>query len=272
MRTSLSQKEINQYERDGFVVLAGFMDAHELEEWRRATDEAIQARLALDDELSNKTSDAYYSRVFTQASGLRKIHEVMSQLVCDRGLAEVAATLAGVDGIRLWNEQALYKQPFANPTGWHLDAPYWSFDDRRALTAWIALDDATVENGCMWYLPGTHLTAAFDEVDIGSNVRGVLDLHPEWTNIESAAAPISAGGVIWHNGLIAHAAGANMTNGGRRAMTVAYMPDGVKYNGKRDSFVYTEEQAAAMAVGDVLDNEETNPLLWARSTAASTAG
>jgi ectoine hydroxylase-related dioxygenase (phytanoyl-CoA dioxygenase family) len=272
MRTSLSQAEIDQYRRDGFVVLAEFLDSDELEQWRRATDEAIEARLALDDELSNKASDPYYSRVFTQASGLRRVHEGMHRLVCDARIAEVAGRLAGVDGIRLWNEQALYKQPFANPTGWHLDVPYWSFDDRRALTAWIALDDATVENGCLWYLPGTHLTAGFDAVDIGPNLRGILDVHPEWRAIESAAAPVPAGGVVWHNGLVAHAAGANMTNGGRRAMTVAYMPDGVTYNGKRDEFVYTEGQAAAMAVGDVLDDEETNPLLWPRSTIAAIGG
>jgi ectoine hydroxylase-related dioxygenase (phytanoyl-CoA dioxygenase family) len=196
----------------------------------------------------------------------------MHRLVCDARIAEVAGRLAGVDGIRLWNEQALYKQPFANPTGWHLDVPYWSFDDRRALTAWIALDDATVHNGCLWYLPGTHLTAGFDAVDIGPNLRGILDVHPEWRAIESAAAPVPAGGVVWHNGLVAHAAGANMTNGGRRAMTVAYMPDGVTFNGKRDEFVYTEGQAAAMAVGDVLDDEETNPLLWPRSTIAAIGG
>jgi ectoine hydroxylase-related dioxygenase (phytanoyl-CoA dioxygenase family) len=272
VRTALSQAEIDRYRRDGFVVLADFLNTDELEEWRRVTDEAIDARLALDDELSNTSSDAYYSRVFTQASGLRKIHEGMNRLVCDSRVAEVAARLAGVDGIRLWNEQALYKHPFANPTGWHLDVPYWSFDDRRALTAWIALDDASVENGCMWYLPGSHLTPEFDAVDIGPNVRGVLDLHPEWSTIESAAAPVPAGGVVWHNGLVAHGAGANMTNGGRRAMTVAYMPDGVTYNGKRDEFVYTEEQAATMNVGDVLDNEETNPLLWSRSSLAPTGG
>jgi ectoine hydroxylase-related dioxygenase (phytanoyl-CoA dioxygenase family) len=270
VRTSLIRAEIDQYRRDGFVVLSDFLDAAELEDWRRATDEATSARLELDDELSNASSDPYYSQVFTQASGLRRIHEGMDRLVRDSRLAEIAGKLAGVDGIRLWNEQALYKRPFANPTGWHLDVPYWSFDDRRALTAWIALDDATIENGCLWYLPGTHLTAGFDPVEIGPTVRGILELHPEWSEIESVPAPVQAGGGIWHNGLIAHGAGANMTNRGRRAMTVAFMPDGVTYNGKRDEFVYTEEQAAAMSVGDVLDDEETNPLLWFSASLAST--
>jgi phytanoyl-CoA hydroxylase len=263
---AVSQAEIDAYRRDGFVAFPDFLDAVELEEWRRATDESIAARVDLADELSNTRSEQYYAGVFTQATGLRKIHDGMKRLVLDPRLAEVAARLAGVDSIRLWNEQALYKRPFANPTGWHLDCPYWSFSDRRAVTAWIALDDATLENGCMWYLPGTHLTAGFDAVDIGPNLRGILDVRPEWSSIESVAAPVPAGGVVWHNGLVAHAAGANMTNGGRRAMTVAYMPDGVTYNGKRDGFVYTAEQAAAMSVGDVLDNEETNPLLWSLSS------
>jgi ectoine hydroxylase-related dioxygenase (phytanoyl-CoA dioxygenase family) len=67
--------------------------------------------------------------------------------------------------------------------------------------------------------------------------------------------------------LIAHGAGANMTNGFRRAMTAAFMPDGAKFNGKRN--VLRDEDLARLKVGDVLDFADQNPLLWSRAKATA---
>lgn len=261
MRTTITDEEIERYRRDGFVLMPDFLSTQELEECRAVTERGVAARLERRDELSNAATDDYYQRVFTQVSGLVRVEEHMRDLLLGPGVGDVAAALTGVDRMRLWNDQALFKPPWGNPTAWHLDAPFWSFEDRRALTIWVALDDATVENGCLWYLPGTHRTARFEAFEIGSNLDGIFDTYPEWREIESIPAVLPAGGVVWHNGLIAHGAGANMTAAGRRAMTCAYMPDGVTYNGRRDDFVFTEEEAAAMRVGDALADDAINPLV-----------
>jgi phytanoyl-CoA hydroxylase len=260
-RTTVTDDEVARYRRDGFVLMPDFLSAAELEEWRLVCERGVQARLALRDELSNDGGDDYYRKVFAQVSGLVRIEPRMAELLLDPSLGDLAARLTGVDQMRLWNDQALFKPAWGNPTAWHLDAPYWSFDDRRALTVWVALDEATVENGCLWYLPRTHETARFDQFELGSNLGGIFDTYPEWRDIEAVPAVLPPGGAVWHNGLVAHGAGANMTPRGRRAMTCAYMPDGVTYNGKRDDFVFTEEQAAALAVGDLLADDRINPLV-----------
>ena len=72
----------------------------------------------------------------------------------DQRIGKMAAQLAGVDGIRIWHDQALIKRPWANPTAWHLDTPFWSFSDRNAISIWVALDNATLENGCLFFIPG----------------------------------------------------------------------------------------------------------------------
>jgi phytanoyl-CoA hydroxylase len=259
VRTTITQAEIDHYQQRGFVLMPDFLSPDELGEWREVTERGVKARLGLDDELSNAGTDDYYRKVFTQVSGLIRIEPRMAELLLDPQLGDVAAALTGVDQMRLWNDQALFKPPWGNPTAWHLDAPFWSFSDRRALTIWVALDEATVENGCLWYLPGTHRSARFDAFELGSNLGGIFDTYPEWRELDSVPAVLPAGGAVWHNGLVAHGAGANMTARGRRAMTCAYMPDGVTYNGKRDDFVYTEEQAAGMQPGDLLDDDATNP-------------
>jgi ectoine hydroxylase-related dioxygenase (phytanoyl-CoA dioxygenase family) len=181
----------------------------------------------------------------------------------DPRLGEMAATLAGVDGMRIWHDQALIKQPYGNPTAWHLDDPYWSFSSRDAISIWVALDDATLANGCMWYLPGSHKTATYDNSGIGFNMADLFKIYPAWRDIEAVPAPVPAGSAVFHNGLTAHAAGANMTPRPRRAMTCGYMPDGATFNGQRN--VLPEEYFKSLQVGDVLDDNKQNPLIWKRS-------
>ena len=186
----------------------------------------------------------------------------MRKLMLDARLGKLAADLAGVEGIRIWHDQALIKRPWANPTGWHLDNPYWSFHSRDAISLWVTLDDATLHNGCLYFLPGTHKLATFDNVGIGQNIGDLFKVYPAWAGRESAAAPMKAGSCSFHNALIAHGAGANMTPGFRRAMTCAYMPDGSTFNGKRN--ILPEAYFNSLTIGDVLDDEGQNPLVWHR--------
>src|ERR1043165_4317590 len=184
----------------------------------------------------------------------------MREIMFDPQLGEVSARLAGIDGIRIWHDQALIKPPYGNPTGWHLDNPYWSFSSRDAISIWVALDDATLGNGCMWYVPTTHKTARYENANIGQNMDGLFRIYPEWKPIDPVAAPVPAGTAVFHNGLTAHGAGANMTNRQRRAMTCAYMPDGSTFNGVKN--VLPDSYFNTLKVGDVLDDPKMNPLIW----------
>jgi phytanoyl-CoA hydroxylase len=263
MKTDLSPGQIEQYRRDGFVVIDGFLDRDELEHWRQTTEEAIQARLSLSEHLHNQVDpDAYYSQVFTQAIKLRDVHDGMRLIMDDPRLGKLAADLAGVDGIRIWHDQALFKPPFGNATAWHLDNPFWTFSSPDAISLWVALDDATLENGCLCYLPGTHRMARFEPTPIGANQRDLFKIYPEWLAIPSVATPCAAGSAVYHNGLVAHGAGANMTHRPRRAMTCAYMPDGSTFNGRRN--VLSEAYHNSLRIGDVIDRQDEVPLIYKR--------
>jgi ectoine hydroxylase-related dioxygenase (phytanoyl-CoA dioxygenase family) len=178
----------------------------------------------------------------------------------DQRIGEMAAKLAGVDGIRIWHDQALFKRPFANPTAWHLDTPFWSFADRNALSIWIALDDSTLENGCMYFVPQSYKQTGFENLGIGKNMGTIFEHYPELARVNPVATPLKAGSCTFHNGLTIHGAGPNMTNGFRRAMTCAYMPDGNVFNGQAN--ILPEDYRATLAVGDLLNNDEQNPLIY----------
>ena len=263
MKIELTPPQIQSYRDHGFIVLEDFLSSAELQEWRDAVDEAVGARgdVRLPGQNVPSKSD-YYDKVFKQRVNLWQTSERMKKIMLDERLGKLATELSGADGIRVWHDQALIKQPWANPTSWHLDVPYWSFDSRDALSIWVALDDATFENGCLFFLPGTHKTARFDNVGIGENMADIFNIYPEWRETKSIAAPMKAGSCSFHNGLVAHGAHANMTPGFRRAMTCAYMPDGCRFNGKQN--ILTKEQIARLKVGDLLNDDKQNPLLYSR--------
>lgn len=268
MKNTLSPEQVARYREHGFLVIENFLDSAELENWRTCTEEAVGVRLGTTFLHNQDDPDGYYAQVFQQALKLREVHEGMREIMDDPRLGKVAAELAGVEGIRIWHDQALIKPPFGNPTGWHLDNPFWSFYSKQAISIWVALDDATLGNGCLWYLPGTHNSARFEMTDINANQRALFKQYPEWFEIAPVACPCPAGSAIFHSGLSAHGAGSNMTNRPRRAMTCAYMPDGSTFNGQRN--VLPEGYFNSLKVGDPLDDDRVLPLIWSSRREVST--
>ncbi len=264
MRTEITKQEIDSYRKQGFVVLAGMFDAAELAAWREAVDEAVAARE--NSKLANadwQSGDSYYDKVFIQRLNLWQDSLKVRKLILDSRIGKIACDLEGVDGMRIWHDQALIKMPWANPTSWHLDDPYWSFSSPHATSIWIALDDATLENGCMFFIPGAHKHGRFDNVGIGDSMPDIFKAFPEYKEVRAVAAPMKAGSCSFHNGLLIHGANANMTPGWRRAMTCGFMPDGSTFNGK--SNILSKEQIAKLKIGDVLEDNRQNPLVFSRT-------
>jgi len=263
MKTRVTKAQVAAYQQDGFIALEDFLSAKELARWRAVTEDAVHQRLAERNGLTNQGNpEAYYAQVFTQCVRLADTHPGMAELMLDERLGKVAGTLAGVGGIRIWHDQALFKPPYGNPTAWHLDNPYWSFYSPNAISIWVALDDATLGNGCLWYLPGTHKTARYDNAGIGPNLADLFKVYPAWRTLDAVSVPVKAGAAVFHNGLVAHGAGANMTPRPRRAMTCAYMPDGSTFNGQKN--VLPDAYFKSLKPGDLIDDARQVPLIWKR--------
>ena len=268
MRSQLSVEQILSYRSNGFVVIDDFLDADELETWRSTLSEAVVNRrgkrfhddTVMADAFSADEQTEFYDKVFDQLVNLWQTDQAMEKLILDPRIGRMAAELAGVDGVRVWHDQALIKRPYANPTAFHLDVPYWSFTSRDAISIWVALDDATEANGCLYFFPGSHLETSTENVKIGQNVGAIFDVYPQFADRPAASGVMTAGSCSFHNGLTIHGAGANMTNGLRRAMTCAFMPDGAVFNGQQN--VLSDAQVAALRVGDRLDDPAQNPLVY----------
>jgi phytanoyl-CoA hydroxylase len=269
MNCQIDVNQINFFQENGFIVIEDFLSPDELEHWRTTVMNAVRKRNGQKmpgKDLKTGEADginedaAYYGKVFEQLLNLWQTDEGVKELMVDKRIGKMAAELSGADGIRIWHDQALFKRPWANPTSWHLDTPFWSFSDRKALSIWIALDDATPENGCLYFIPGSFRETTFENKGIGKNMDGIFEVYPQFAKAKSFAAPMKAGSCSFHNGLTIHGANANMTSGFRRAMTCAYMPDGNVFNGTAN--ILPDDYLETLKVGDMLNNEDQNPLIY----------
>lgn len=252
-----------RYREEGFVAHPGFLSPAEVAELKAAVLEAV-ATMGRNKVAGGgrdlKEGDSYYDKVFLQRLNLWRISETVKRFMLAPGLGRMLCELEGVEGFRVWHDQALIKEPYGNPTGWHLDNPYWSFSSRHAISVWIALEDATLANGCMWFAPGTQRFARFDNVNIGQDLGALFKLYPEMAKVDPVPVPMKAGDCSFHNGLTAHGAGANMTRGRRIAMTCAYMPVGSPFNGQQN--ILPDAYFRSLKKGDLLENDEWNPVVW----------
>lgn len=265
MKTNLASEQIEYYQTNGFLIYKNLLTPSEVSELKDAVLSAIetmgQSRISGDD-AHLIDGDAYFDRVYTQRLNLWRINSTVKSYLQSKQLGAMLAQLEGLDKIRVWHDQALIKEPFANPTNLHLDNPYWSFDSKNAITIWIAIEDATPENGCLCFLPKSHEIADIKNVGPSEEFGSLLKLYPEMRAISPVVAPMKAGDCSFHNGLTAHGAGVNMTTSRRIAITCAYMPDDMAYNGQRN--VLPTAYWNSIKVGDILNNDEFNPLIYSK--------
>ena len=144
--------------------------------------------------------------------------EFARRFVADPKLAGIARDLVGPD-VRLYWEQSVYKQPHgAEPVLWHQDNGYTYVDPQAYLTCWIAITDATPENGCIAVMPGAHRqgTLAHEHTAVGEECWG------DWAR--AVEVPVTAGSVVVFSSLTPHATKRNRTDAVRKAYIVQYAP------------------------------------------------
>ncbi len=269
MRDSINQEDIDFYRKYGFVRIRALLNPDEVARLREHQDRAIQQRgeyRFADRDILSKERPAI-DRMFVQRLNLWRDYAPIREFTLSPQIAKIAADLAGVDAIRLWHDAAFDKQAWANPTFWHYDAAYWSFNSPQALTVWVALSESNKDNGGLHFMPGSHLEMSYELPNIPEDcVGGLFELkgYEHWADRESVSLPLNPGDCTFHSGLTLHGSGANMTPHRRVGWTCAFMPDGALFNGRPN--VLPVDYLSQLKVGDRLANDDFNPLLYKRSS------
>jgi hypothetical protein len=151
----------------------------------------------------------------------------LDALIDDARLWEPCASAIGAQAVSLFSDKLNFKRPGGAPFPWHQDTPYWAFGCAhldRLVSVLFYLDDATLENGCLWVIPGSHgrgCIPCFE--DRGTLGRLYTDLEA-LDAVEPVALEARGGSVVFFHGDLVHGSRSNRTQQSRRALVLTYQP------------------------------------------------
>jgi ectoine hydroxylase-related dioxygenase (phytanoyl-CoA dioxygenase family) len=219
---AVTTEQARQYDEDGFFVLEDALGPSDLEALIGAIDPFERRQADALRELEGGRFFIARADEITFTTHLVLQSAVLRAFTCSPVLADVCADLVGPD-VRLYWDQAVYKKPGTeSPFPWHQDNGYAFVEPQQYLTCWVALTDATEQNGCPWVVPGLHRrgTLAHEFSDIGF----VCLRDPD----AAVAVPVRAGSIVVFSSLTPHSTGPNRTGEVRKAYIVQYAPCGAE--------------------------------------------
>lgn len=260
----LNAEQIARYRSQGFIKLPGVLPADLLEHFRNQ----ITRRVLELNELKNLDWEKRdtYQKAFIQVMNLWRQDEAIRQFVFSRRMAGIAGELMGAPGVRLYHDQALYKEPSrgsAGHTPWHADQYYWPIDTPLTTTAWIPLHAVPLEMGPLAFAPFSQNLVQGRNLNISDDSeKNIADLLRQ-TGHETSETPFAAGEVSFHAGWTYHRAGANRTDRPREVMTMIYLSSDARVTQPRNPHQENDLKTwmPGLKPGDPAASL-INPLLW----------
>ena len=270
----LDPDTVAAFRRDGFVRVQGLLSAEEVAAYRVVVEHAVAEHNREARALADRDA---FGKAFLQTQQLRLRDPQVARLAMSRRLAGAAGQLMGVDGVRVFHDQALFKEPVDasmpdNPTPWHQDLYYWPFDDETACGVWLPLVDIEPDMGVLRYATGSHRNGYLG-APISEESQAYYNTWIAEHGIEVVdMTPMRAGDALFHYGWTLHAAKANRSSTLRQAMTVSYFADGMRVGQMTNKEKEHDRQVylAGRPVGAVADSE-LNTLLWSSPEATPAA-
>ena len=218
----ITPKQIKFFESEGFLALDNILNNQDIEFYSKTYNAFINDEFDTSDLRSDLSgSEDQASELITQIMLPSRVYPDLLDYPMHKTSLAIAQNLLGNDMI-LDFDMLINKAPFTNqPTPWHQDAAYWiDMPDKRALSIWFAIDEATLENGCMWYTPKSHKFPLRDHYQpVG---KGALQC--QGTEEESTAVPLKSGSCSIHHGHTLHFSRGNSTSKNRRAFILNFRP------------------------------------------------
>ena len=261
----LSDERIAEFRRDGCTVVRGLCTKEEMASVRSKIVEAVADRSKDVGPLSGRSGT--YGRAFLQVENIWRTVPSVGDFTLSPRFAEVAARLVGVPGMRLYHDQALFKEPGGGLTPWHQDQGYWPLRGWGPVTMWMPLVDLTSEmGGSMSFARGScHLALEDLEISDDSQSGGERMVDENRLDVVNFG-PLAAGDATFHAGWTLHRAEENTSTAMREVMTVIYFPDGMRVAPPENRRQASDlgRWLPGCAPGD-LAASELNPLLYSET-------
>lgn len=224
----LSLEQIASYRENGHTLLRGVVSPAEMAVYGPAI---VEATMRYNTETRRLEERDTYKKAFLQIMNLwtRDDTHAVRRFVLARRFAKIAAELMGMERVRLYHDQALFKEAGGGYTPWHQDHHYWPLDTDRTITMWMPLVDVTPEMGVMRFASRSHTGGYLGEFAISDASEAVFQAFIAERGFRlSQPQPMAAGDATFHSGWTLHTAAPNTTSTIRKVMTIIYYPDGTR--------------------------------------------
>lgn len=149
----LSPAQIEEFRTKGHTLTRGLLNEEEAKAYH---DVIVKAAEKYNTEKRKMEDRDTYGKAFLQIMNLWRNDEQVRRFVLAKRFAKVAAELLGVENVRIYHDQALFKEPGGGPTPYHQDQYYWPIDSEKTITMWMPLVDITVDMGMLTFASGSH--------------------------------------------------------------------------------------------------------------------
>lgn len=256
----VSENQISDFQKNGHILLPEVATFEEISFYRPKISETVYNYSTENRKLSERDT---YGKAFLQITNLWERDEAAKEFVFIKKFAQIAADLLGVEKVRLYHDQALFKEPGGGHTPWHQDQFYWNLDTNKTVTMWMTLVDISTEMGTMKFANKSHQNGLIENISISDESDEVFVKYIAENNLEIFQPKfMKAGDATFHTGLTIHCADANQTEKAREVMTIIYFADGTRIAEPINKFQEIDHRVwlDSIAVGE-LANGTLNPIM-----------
>lgn len=256
----ISSEQIEQFSRDGHILLKDVLSPELLAEWGPKIEAAV-ARRSEEQAKIPLVERTLYNKAFLQITNLWESNDELISFLFNKCLARIAAELLQVDGVRMYHDQALFKEPGGGFTPWHTDQRYWPVSSDRNITAWIPLCDVPMEKGPLEFCSGSQRILENRELAISARSEEKIDKMVKLSDMPVSVQPFNLGDVSFHYGATFHRAGPNNTDSMRSVMTVIYVDKAMKMDICERNQGDAKRWCPGCKNGEPMASD-LNPILW----------
>jgi ectoine hydroxylase-related dioxygenase (phytanoyl-CoA dioxygenase family) len=257
---SVTPAQVKYFSENGFIKIKNIFDASVIDYMNIVISKEV-------DRLNNQQIPLEerdtYGKAFLQIMNLWTHTSAVKDIVFSKKIAQIATGLMQTTGVRLYHDQALFKEPKGGHTPWHADQYYWPLATENTVTAWIPLQATPLNYGPLEFSAGSNRLTAGRDKQISDESQAFLEAELKNQKFEHVIEPFDVGEISFHRGWLYHRAGPNVSGNMRKVMTMIYMD--------KDTVLKTPENHNQQAdwdawcpgatVGEIV-NTPLNPVLY----------
>ena len=221
----ITESQNKEFQQNGHILLRDVATREEIERFQPMIKNASYKYSTETRSLEERDT---YGKAFLQVMNLWRRDEEVKRFVFEKKFAQIAADLLGVERIRLYHDQALFKEPQGGYTPWHQDQYYWPLDTDNTITMWMPLVETDEQMGMLTFASGSQKHGPIGSIEISDESEETYDKYIAEHGFPIVKAErMNAGDVTFHLGWTIHSAGENRSETKtREVMTIIYFADG----------------------------------------------